>query len=314
MGTAHLQPGTTGPPPLDAAHRANDAAMQALARASKAGKTKSPYVHVPLVIEGTFYAQRAEDPYYVTRFRNMSIAQMGSTLARRASLLASLVSDAIAAVYRGAAVAWLGEDASENRLKKSWPNFDVFHVATHGVFLPADPMRSHLLLSGGHEDDGLLEVNELFNLRTSRAPVVVFSACKTQLGTINAGDDIIGFNRALYFGGVPTMITSLWSVSDEATAHFMASFHASLATGSTPQLNGSGGAPYPPAQGCPMALSRPGAAPWNLNTSQQSDESRFVHNRTVSSGRECTAHARNTSSTCFRTVLTLMPRCAAISL
>lgn len=141
----------------------------------------------------------------------------------------------IGALYRGAATTWLGDEASESRLKAGWSSYDVIHVATHGVFLPADPMRSHLLLAAGGGNDGLLEVAELFNLRTSRAPVVIFSACKTQLGAMSAGDDIIGFNRALYFGGVPTTVTSLWSVSDDATERFMSKLHASLAAGSTPR-------------------------------------------------------------------------------
>ena len=70
----------------------------------------------------------------------------------------------------------------------------------------------------------------LADVRTSEykldaVQLVTLSACETGLGKINNGDDVIGLNRGFLYAGANTIISSLWQVSDEATADLMQLFH-----------------------------------------------------------------------------------------
>jgi hypothetical protein len=61
--------------------------------------------------------------------------------------------------------------------------------------------------------------------------LVVLSACQTQLGQLSAGDEVVGLTRAFMFAGAPTVVASLWSVDDAATALLMERFYGHLQTG-----------------------------------------------------------------------------------
>ena len=41
----------------------------------------------------------------------------------------------------------------------------------------------------------------------SNADLVVLSACQTQFGKLNSGDDVIGLNRASIYAGSPAVVT-----------------------------------------------------------------------------------------------------------
>jgi CHAT domain-containing protein len=61
----------------------------------------------------------------------------------------------------------------------------------------------------------------------------VLSACETQLGAQSRGDDLVGLTRAFLYAGAPTVIASLWSVNDQATAVLMAAFYRHLRAGAS---------------------------------------------------------------------------------
>jgi CHAT domain-containing protein len=61
--------------------------------------------------------------------------------------------------------------------------------------------------------------------------MVTLSACQTQLGGQSNGDDIVGLSRAFIYAGAPTVVASLWSVDDEATAVLMEAFYTHLKAG-----------------------------------------------------------------------------------
>ena len=48
------------------------------------------------------------------------------------------------------------------------------------------------------------------------------------------GDELIGLARGFFSAGAPTLLLSLWTVDDEATAGLMASFYRRLLGGASP--------------------------------------------------------------------------------
>jgi CHAT domain-containing protein len=125
---------------------------------------------------------------------------------------------------------YIGEEASEVILKSEVGKAEMLHLAVHGGFKPGAPLFSRLWLSPGGEEDGRLNIYEVYGLDLDRTDLVVLSACETQLGELSAGDEVVGLNRAFLYGS-STVIASLWSVDDEATGALMESFYRHLLEG-----------------------------------------------------------------------------------
>jgi hypothetical protein len=84
------------------------------------------------------------------------------------------------------------------------------------------------------EQDGRLEVQEVFNLDLHEANLVVLSACETALGEQSRGDELVGLSRAFLYAGSPVVVASLWPVEDEATGVLMTAFHRQIQAGVGP--------------------------------------------------------------------------------
>jgi CHAT domain-containing protein len=85
-------------------------------------------------------------------------------------------------------------------------------------------------IAGGDLNDGLLTSGEIVAMTQNNplnAELVVLSACETGLGDLS-GDGIIGLSRSLITAGVPSIVVSLWEVSDDATRALMREFYTNL--------------------------------------------------------------------------------------
>ena len=60
------------------------------------------------------------------------------------------------------------------------------------------------------------------------ANLVTLSACQTGIEKLLRGDEVIGLTRACMYAGTPSVLSTLWSVADPSTAHFMILFHQAL--------------------------------------------------------------------------------------
>jgi CHAT domain-containing protein/Tfp pilus assembly protein PilF len=127
--------------------------------------------------------------------------------------------------------ALVGDAATETAFRTRAGQVAIIHVAAHGQLNVPNPLFSRIALAADKDNDGDLEVHEVYELDLRHADLVVLSACQTQLGDQSLGDDIVGLNRAFIYAGTPTVIASLWSVDDEATAIFMTSFYRHLKDG-----------------------------------------------------------------------------------
>jgi len=126
----------------------------------------------------------------------------------------------------------LGQGATETKFKSEAPRYDMLLFSTHGEMIESAPLESNLRFTPTPEDDGKLKVSEIFDMEV-KANLVTLSACETGLvrgtkGGFPQGDDLVGLSRAFIHAGAPSVVASLWKVSDEATVEMMRSFYRNL--------------------------------------------------------------------------------------
>ena len=123
----------------------------------------------------------------------------------------------------------IDQAATEAAFRRDAPGRRILHLATYGVLNKQNPLFSYMDLAAGGEQDGRLEVHEVFGLRLV-ADLVVLSACQTGLGSgaladVPAGDDWVGLTRAFLHAGAARVVATLWPVDDWASAALMERFY-----------------------------------------------------------------------------------------
>ncbi|MGF1595978.1 MAG: CHAT domain-containing protein [Acidimicrobiales bacterium] len=101
----------------------------------------------------------------------------------------------------------------------------LVHLATHGMFRSAAPLRSAVRLS-----DGWLTARRVSGLNLSGA-LVVLSACDTGRTFAAHGDELLGLQYGFIAAGARTIVMSLWPADDEITVGLMTTFHRAIADG-----------------------------------------------------------------------------------
>ena len=117
------------------------------------------------------------------------------------------------------------ESATETIAKNKAPYPDVLHFAVHGEFNEKQPMQSCLVLARDKENDGYLQVHEIYGLDLREANLVTLSACETGVSRITGGDDLVGLSRGFIYAGTPSLLATLWEVDDKSTAIVMERFY-----------------------------------------------------------------------------------------
>jgi CHAT domain-containing protein len=140
----------------------------------------------------------------------------------------------------------LGSEASEQRLEElaaagRLRQFRVLHFATHGDMNDQMAMQSALILAqdrlpdplprataGLKPYDGRLTAAQILKTWKLDADLVTLSACETGLGKNAGGEGYLGFSQVLFLAGARSLLLSLWSVQDQATALLMTRFYENL--------------------------------------------------------------------------------------
>ncbi len=129
---------------------------------------------------------------------------------------------------------FLYHEANEEHVKNSLNQFDIIHLATHGISSKSNPQLSGIFLDQMEVDtinnitnDGFLYLGELFTLPV-KANLVVLSACKTGAGKLEEGEGVMALPRGFIFAGVPNLVVSLWKIHDQKTKDLMVDFYTHL--------------------------------------------------------------------------------------
>jgi len=107
--------------------------------------------------------------------------------------------------------------------------YGVVHFATHGVVDADLPELSGLVLANADNQQSMsyLRPHEIANLNLD-ADLVVLSGCETGIGKSVGSEGLLSLSRPFLVAGARQVISSLWQVSDRATAVLMERFYFHL--------------------------------------------------------------------------------------
>jgi CHAT domain-containing protein len=126
----------------------------------------------------------------------------------------------------------LQDDASERAFKTQAEHYNLLHLAVHGVADTVNAMESYLVFrTAGDSEDGKLFARELYSLDLRHADLAVLSACESGVGRVQAGEGIMSIARGFAYAGCPSLVVSLWKVSDRTSPVLMTDFYSAIANG-----------------------------------------------------------------------------------
>lgn len=131
---------------------------------------------------------------------------------------------------------FVGNEATEEQVKRLGPTSRYLHFATHSILDERFPLNSAIVLAvpsdlKSQTENGLLQVWEVTEQLRLDAELVVLSACESALGKTLSGDGLIGLARAFHYAGARSVLASLWKVADTTTALLMERFYHHLKAG-----------------------------------------------------------------------------------
>lgn len=127
----------------------------------------------------------------------------------------------------------LDDDASESAFKQGAEKFNLLHLAIHGFGDTINAMQSHLVFRNTRDttNDGKLYAHELYTLDLRNVDLTVLSACESGVGKLQAGEGMMSIARGFAYAGCPSLVISLWKISDKTSSTLMSDFYSELSAG-----------------------------------------------------------------------------------
>ncbi|MEL7146996.1 MAG: CHAT domain-containing protein, partial [Bacteroidota bacterium] len=125
------------------------------------------------------------------------------------------------------------DEATEQQFKSMYTDYQIIHLATHGLVNDRQPLESKILfqqIEGDSIDDGKLHSREILDLQMD-AEMVVLSACNTGVGEINRGEGAVSLASSFFYSGARSVVLSQWPANDLSTSKIMGSFYQYLDQG-----------------------------------------------------------------------------------
>ncbi|WP_193195947.1 CHAT domain-containing protein [Nostoc sp. MG11] len=118
-----------------------------------------------------------------------------------------------------------GTQATKNIVENAFADYNIFHFTGHVTNNLSEPKKSALVLAG--EDKLTLE--EIHQKNLASFNLVTLSACEN-ISTINhnISTEYVGLVSSFLSGGVPHIVSTLWTVESSASALVMIEFYRKL--------------------------------------------------------------------------------------
>jgi CHAT domain-containing protein len=122
-----------------------------------------------------------------------------------------------------------GKEARESTFRRYTQQGRILHLAMHAIVDDQNPMYSKLAFSPENDsiNDGFLNTFELYDLYFS-SPLVVLSACNTGYGKLMKGEGLYSLSRGFIYAGCPSIVFTLWQISDKPSKNLMGYFYYHL--------------------------------------------------------------------------------------
>ncbi|MBI5540512.1 MAG: CHAT domain-containing protein [Bacteroidia bacterium] len=126
---------------------------------------------------------------------------------------------------------FFNNEATETEFKNRANDYSIIHMAMHGQADADDSGNSRLIFeNGGKGNDGFLYAWEIYNMNLN-PDMVVLSACNTGTGKLRKGEGVMSLARSFSYAGCPSVVMTLWSISDLSSTDLMKYFYSNLSLG-----------------------------------------------------------------------------------
>lgn len=124
--------------------------------------------------------------------------------------------------------------ATEENFRRYAPGAGILHLAAHAKANDEHGEYSYLAFYQTLDsiENELIFVKDLYTMRI-RAALVVLSACETGIGELQRGEGIVSLARGFSYAGAASIVTTMWSIDDNASAEIMETFYGNLKSGAT---------------------------------------------------------------------------------
>jgi len=163
----------------------------------------------------------------ITEFRVMAVGNADKTLPNAEEEVKTLQTKIPQTVV------YIREQATKKNVLGNKGDFNILHLATHGVLDYSNADSSYLVLASdpSNNDDGKLTIAQIQSITDiDRFRLVTLSACETAVIREVAEGWPISTASAFIEMGVPTVIATLWQVDDKATRLLIDKFYDNLKT------------------------------------------------------------------------------------
>jgi CHAT domain-containing protein len=135
------------------------------------------------------------------------------------------------AAFSGQGELYSGLEATESVLSRPRARPpSLIHLASHGLVDMLRPERSGLLLAGEAGRDGVLDIDEIVQLRLP-GPVVVLASCSSSAGPVHRAEGTMSLARAFLHAGARSVVGNLHPVRDEESLAFFRVFYHHVSEG-----------------------------------------------------------------------------------
>lgn len=105
----------------------------------------------------------------------------------------------------------IGQEGSKKAFLSNAKNYQIVQIYTH-AFADSNETEPRIYFA-----DSALKVSDLSMEDQFKTNLLVLSACKTGVGKVAKGEGVLSLARGFSMAGIPSTITSLWSIEDRDT-------------------------------------------------------------------------------------------------